>query len=142
MQMLAQLVERPGEDVHGLVLASDDPSASLDEGGATDAIDARARASYTARLVAIDEELAEAERDQDRAREERLHREKDALTRELARAFGLGGRARAAGASERARVNVQRRLKDAIARIAEADPVLGAFLGKAVRTGTYCRFFV
>ncbi len=142
MQMLAQLVERPGEDVHVLVLASDDPSASLDEGGATDAIDARARASYKARLVAIDEELAEAERDQDRAREERLHREKDALTRELARAFGLGGRARAAGASERARVNVQRRLKDAIARIAEADPVLGAFLGKAVRTGTYCRFFV
>ena len=50
--------------------------------------------------------------------------------------------AMAAGASERARVNVQRRLKDAIARIAEADPVLGAFLGKAVRTGTYCRFFV
>lgn len=126
-----------------LVLASDDPSASLDGGsGAGDALDARARAAYKSRLDAIVEELDSAERDRDLAREERLSREREALTRELSRAFGLGGRGRAAGASERARVNVQRRIKDAIARIEAADAELGAFLTKAVRTGTYCRFFV
>jgi hypothetical protein len=37
-------------------------------------------------------------------------------------------------------VNVQRRLKDAIARIGECDAELGNYLEKAVVTGTYCRF--
>jgi hypothetical protein len=37
-------------------------------------------------------------------------------------------------------VNVQRRLKDAIARISESDGELGRYLEKAVVTGTYCRF--
>ena len=63
------------------------------------------------------------------------------LEGELARAVGLGGRARpAASATERARVNTQRRLKDALARIAEADAELGARLTAAVHTGTYCCF--
>jgi hypothetical protein len=39
---------------------------------------------------------------------------------------------------ERARVNVQRRLKDAIRRIGEQDPGLGRYLEATVRTGTYC----
>jgi hypothetical protein len=39
---------------------------------------------------------------------------------------------------ERARTNVQRRLKDAIRRIAEHDASLGRYLHATVRTGTYC----
>jgi len=35
---------------------------------------------------------------------------------------------------------VQRRLKEAIGRIAELDPALGRYLEQAVRTGTYCCF--
>jgi hypothetical protein len=54
---------------------------------------------------------------------------------------GLGGRSRAAAsATERARVNAQRRLKDAIARISDVDAALGARVGAAVHTGTYCCF--
>ena len=81
--------------------------------------------------------------DGDIGRLEKVRHERDALSSELERAFGLGGRARASGsASERARVNVQRRLKDAIGRIAEHDSAMGRFFDKAVSTGTYCRFFV
>jgi len=52
---------------------------------------------------------------------------------------GLHGRVRPnASASERARVNVQRRLKEAVGRIADADPALGAHLAAALHTGTFC----
>jgi hypothetical protein len=37
-------------------------------------------------------------------------------------------------------VNVQRRLKDAVSKIAEADAALGRRFAAAVRTGTYCSF--
>jgi hypothetical protein len=46
----------------------------------------------------------------------------------------------AGSVTERARINVQRRLKDAIRRIAQGDATLGAYLAKAIRTGTYCCF--
>ena len=45
-----------------------------------------------------------------------------------------------AAIAERARVNVQRRLKDAIRRIGELDPQLGEYLGWTVRTGTFCSY--
>jgi hypothetical protein len=35
---------------------------------------------------------------------------------------------------------VQRRIKDAIQRIAEQDSELGAWLQRVVRTGNYCSF--
>ncbi len=61
------------------------------------------------------------------------------LAEQLASAVGLGGRDRKAASNvERARVNVQRRLKDAIRRIAEHDAALGRYLDATVRTGTYC----
>ncbi|HEX6244217.1 MAG TPA: hypothetical protein VFZ61_25045, partial [Polyangiales bacterium] len=61
------------------------------------------------------------------------------LGEELARAVGLGGRdRRAASDVERVRINVQRRLKDAIERIGAAEPSLGRYLAAAVKTGTSC----
>jgi hypothetical protein len=41
---------------------------------------------------------------------------------------------------ERARINVQRRLKDAIASIGAFEPELGRYLGATVKTGSYCSF--
>src|SRR6185295_9754677 len=94
-----------------------------------------------ARLKDLQELVAEAESNGDTGRLDALSRERAALERELARALGLGGRTRQAGSTtERARVNVQRRLKDALERVAEANPELGAWLVRSVRTGTYCSF--
>jgi hypothetical protein len=130
MQLLARLVERPGEEIHVLSLASDE-GVSLQETSAGEHLDEEARKAYRRRLAELETKEQTAT----------VKRERAALEQELARAIGLGGRARRAGsATERARVNVQRRLRDAIARIAEVDAVLGKLLGNAVRTGTYCSY--
>jgi hypothetical protein len=140
IQLLARLVERAGEEVHVLALASED-GTSAPESDTGELLDEAARKAYRARLSAIADELAAAERAGAAARDAKLERERDALVTELTRAAGLGGRSRRGGsATERARINVQRRLKDAIVRIAEADAELGAYVESAVRTGTFCSF--
>jgi hypothetical protein len=104
-------------------------------------LDHRARTAYRHRLAEIDGQLAAAEAAGDAESTRRLSLEKRALAGELARATGLSGRARLAGsATERARINVQRRLKVAIGRVGAVDPELGRFLSRAVCTGTYCCF--
>ena len=68
-----------------------------------------------------------------------MDREALRRTAELGRAVGLGGRARRSGsAAERARSAVQRRIKNALGRIDEADPELGAALARRIRTGNFC----
>jgi hypothetical protein len=71
----------------------------------------------------------------------RLQNERQALAGELRRATGLAGRPRRTSAeAERARVNVTRTLRAAIARIARAAPIAGAHLDSSVRTGVVCRY--
>jgi tetratricopeptide (TPR) repeat protein len=104
-------------------------------------IDQQARAAYRRRLTALDEDLAEAEQWNDTERASRLRAEKDFLVHELAAAAGLGGRPRRLGAeSERARLNVTRAIRSAIARIRDRAPAAAAHLGQAVRTGTRCSY--
>jgi hypothetical protein len=139
-QLLARLIERPGEEIHVLALASDE-GAAAPESTAGEQLDDAARRQYRRRLTDLADELADAEARGDARRATAIERERDALVRELARATGLGGKSRAAASTtERARVNVQKRLKDAIARVIEVDAELGRFLDGAVRTGTYCCF--
>jgi tetratricopeptide (TPR) repeat protein len=141
MQLLARLVERPDEEIHVLALASGDETTSVPESSAGEVLDERARRAYRQRLADLEEALSEAESRANAPRAAKLQREKEAILAELARAVGLGGRARQAGsATERARVNVQRRVKDAVARIAEANEDLGRFFERTVRTGTFCCF--
>jgi hypothetical protein len=54
---------------------------------------------------------------------------------------GLDGRDRPTGSgAERARVNVTRSLKRAVAAIAERVPDLGAHLERSLRTGRFCSY--
>jgi non-specific serine/threonine protein kinase len=102
-------------------------------------LDERAKQAYRRRVEELEDELSEGERMGDRGRTGRAREELEALAEQLASAVGLGGRDRKAASNvERARVNVQRRLKDAIRRIAEHDAALGRYLDATVRTGTYC----
>jgi len=140
VQLLAKLVGAPGERVHALALAADGESF-VPESDAGEALDQKAVAAYRARLSRIDEELAAAEERADAGWVRRHRGERELLVAEIARAVGLGGRLRKAGsATERARVNVTRRLKDAIGRIADASPPIGRHLERVIRTGTYCSY--
>jgi tetratricopeptide (TPR) repeat protein len=137
--MLARLLARPGEEVHVFDLMGIDHP--IDAGDAGEVLDDEAKQSYRRRLSRLDAELREAEDAGDADRRERILEERDALARELSRGVGLSGRARRSGAAaERARVNVQRRLKDALRKIAEVDPELGARLEAAVTTGLFCSY--
>ena len=112
-----------------------------DLGDAGELLDARARAAYRARLGELAAELEEAERCNDPGRAAKATAERDFLVRELARAVGLGGRdRRAASHAERARLNVTRAIRAAVANLARANPALGAHLAAMIRTGRYCSY--
>jgi tetratricopeptide (TPR) repeat protein len=137
VQYLAYLVEQPGRQVHVLELAGVEGQAS----DAGPVLDPEAKQAYRRRLDDLAEEVAEAERFGDSARVRRAEEEIDALAEQLAGAVGLGGRDRRAASNvERTRINVQRRLKDVVERVAAANPALGRYLGAAVKTGTYCAY--
>ncbi len=134
---LSTLVASPGCEIHVLALLGVEHRTS--DGGPV--IDMRARAEYRERLAALDHEVAEAEKFGDAERANRGRAEVEALGAELARAVGIFGRERRAGSEvERARINVQRRIKDAIDSIERSDSALARYLRATVATGTFCCF--
>jgi hypothetical protein len=135
-EYLAALVAAPHREIHVSDLVGDE-----DRGDAGEVLDAKARTSYRQRAEELRAELDEARARNDLGRLERLTVELDAVTDELLAGTGLGGRARKAGSRvDRARVNVQRRIKDAIRRFGGEDQALGRYLEATIRTGTFCSF--
>ena len=95
-------------------------------GDAGEMLDEQAKAAYRRRLSELREELEEAKARGNVERAEQVEQEIEALTRELSRAVGLGGRnRRAASASERARQSVTKSIKAVVERIAQSDAALG-----------------
>ena len=118
LQYLAELVSRSGQELHVTQLAE----LGETPGDAGTVLDERAKRQYKERLEALRDQLEEARGFGDTRREERAQSEIDAIAEQLARAVGLGGRDRKLGSQvERVRINVQRRLRDAIQRIEEYD---------------------
>lgn len=138
LELLDQLVSQPGKELHVLDLVGASRDVASDSGPA---LDDKARDEYRRRVADLKEELEEAESLADLGRADTLRGELEFITRELSRAYGLGGRKRRSGsAAERARVNVRRRLKDAIERIGEQLPDAGTYLANTIKTGTYCKY--
>jgi tetratricopeptide (TPR) repeat protein len=148
LRYLAELLAAPGVERHALDLVDRLEGVAADGGvdrralgDAGPLLDSRARAAYRQRIEAlrsdVDDALAAGRLEQ----AERLQGELDQLVAQLAQAFGLGGRERrASSAPERARLNVTRALRSAIARLVEAVPGAGEVLDRRVRTGLYCAY--
>ena len=140
VRTLASLLRAAGREVHVLDIDGLD-SSEVDRGDAGELLDETARRQYRERLRDLEAGIEEARDRNDLGRSERLQAELDFLRQELSRAVGLGGRLRRAGSStERARVNVQRRLRDVVRRVSDQDATLGAHLRRRLRTGTFCSF--
>lgn len=136
MGFLARLLAEPQREVHALDFGDDAVENDLGP-----AIDVRARDQYRERIEDLRETIADAETHGQPARAERARRELEALSSELSRAFGLGGRARASGSSaERARMRVTVAIKRALAAIEKVHPRAAAHLKRAVRTGVVCAY--
>jgi non-specific serine/threonine protein kinase len=109
------------------------------EGHVGEVLDAQARAQYRARLLELDEAIADADRCNDPHRASRARDERTFLLAELGAAVGLAGRPRLAlDPAERGRKAVAWRVRDAINHIEAAHPALGRHLRHAVRTGSFC----
>ncbi len=138
MQFIAALVTQPRQDIHVLDLTA--PAArQLDSCAGGEQIDAAAQQAYKERIRTLRQELARAEEWNDTARADVVRTEMDALIAELSRGLGLGGKSRGFGSNaERARVNVQRRIRDAIRRVQAHDMALARHLDRSIRTGMHC----
>ena len=141
LEILAQLVNNPGRSFHVLSLGAAEPGEVIDTGDAGELLDEDARQAYRRRIAELGQELEEAAAWADAARRDRLRAEREFLQEELARAVGLGGRARRAGAAvERARSNVQKRLRAVIRKLAETAPALAHHLDSEIKTGTHVTY--
>jgi hypothetical protein len=102
-------------------------------------LDARAKLAYRDRVTELRQEVHDATACHDPERAARAEAELEFCQRELARSLGLGGRGRLVGSvPERARLNVTRSIGRALARISVHHPVLGNYLRRTVKTGTFC----
>jgi tetratricopeptide (TPR) repeat protein len=149
LRYLAELVAHPGAERHALDLVDivegvPTGGTGVDRRGLGDAgalLDAEARAAYRHRVAELRDAVEDALAVEDDDLAAKMQAELDALVAELARAFGLGGRDRkAASVAEKARVNVTRALRAAVAKLAEALPEPGAVLDRRVRTGLFCAY--
>lgn len=139
MTHLAVLLANPRQEILAAELAAglSALSAAGEGGSAHPVLDQAAITEYRSRLKRLDAELDQREPEDEKARAER-----DWLVAQLASATGLGGRIRSfPDQDERARVAVGKAVRRALARIAEADPVLGDHLRQTVHTGVRCSYW-
>jgi hypothetical protein len=159
LRYLAQLLGSPGREFLALELMTAgvgsgsertaprvrgqrrEPGLRLSSGRTGEILDPKAKEAYRRRLEELQDELEEAEGGGDRERIARARGELDFVARELASAVGLGGRDRRAPSDvERARVNVTKAIKAAMARIGKHSPALAQHLASTIRTGTFCSY--
>ena len=135
---IAHLVRRPGADLHVLDLVQ----SGVRSDPAGEVLDRTALSAYRQRLATLSDEREDAESRSDDAKLRTLDEEHDALLAELRHGTGLGGRARefANHPAERARKAVTARIRDAVRRVGEAHPELGAHLDRELVTGVRCRY--
>jgi len=137
MLHLAVLIGNPRQEIAAADLVAGVASLA---GSVQQVLDAEAIASYRSRLRRLDAELDTLTpgSDEDRA----AGGEREWLVAQMASAAGLSGRTRSfPDGGERARVAVGKAIRRAIARITDADAVIGEHLRQAVRTGARCSYW-
>jgi predicted ATPase/class 3 adenylate cyclase len=143
LRYLSRLLAEPGREVHTSDLASQQRGGGVPPGSGSggEVLDDTARRAYQTRLAELDAERAEATEWNDPERLGRAEAEIDALTEQLAGAYGLGGRSRTmADPTERVRKAVTNRIRDSLDRIAQEHRALGRHLTNSVHTGTFCSY--
>jgi hypothetical protein len=141
---LAVLIGNPRQEIRALDLVAGLAALSgavSDLGTAYPVLDHDAISEYKNRLKRLEAEIDQLEV-ADPVRAANARDERDWLTAQLAGAAGFGWRTRSfPDEPERARVAVGKAIRRALARVTEADPVIGAHLSQAVRTGVRCSYW-
>src|SRR3984893_9361562 len=136
--------EDNSQSAQGLPRAEDLEKAGIHIGSLGDAgemLDERAKVAYRRRLSELREEFETAKELGNFEGADQAEGEIDAVTKDLSRAVGLGGRnRRAASASERARQTITHSIKAVLDRIAQSDAALADILLRCIKTGTFCSY--
>ena len=104
-------------------------------------LDDKARKMYQQKILELQNDMHIAEQNCDYSQVERLQEEYDQLIAYLSKSLGLKGKSRETGSTvEKARSAITWRIRNAIARIEQYHPPLGAHLANAVKTGTLCSY--
>ena len=136
---LRELVARPHQPVPALSLIGATSRAPLPSADTGPVLDQQALGQYRRRLAELDDEIDAAAMRGDTKRQAQRTAERDQLIGELKRATGLGGRPRRSGSpTEKARLNVTRTIRHAIAELASRAPELAAHLDQSIVTGVSC----
>lgn len=148
MAHLAVLIANPRQEIQAANLVAGLAGLSgavADVGSAHPVLDHKAIAGYRNRLKRLDAEIGELEPGDDPGRASLLGRaqaERDWLVAQLSSSAGFAGRTRSfADQPERARVAVGKAIRRALARITEADAVIGEHLRQTVHTGVRCSYW-
>jgi hypothetical protein len=147
LRYLAFLLGSPATEVHVLELAraaagtADERTRRSSFTTEEPVLDATAKEVYRRRLEDLGQELQQARDWGDLERAAQIQAEVDAVTEELARAAGLGGRDRTLPSpTERARVSVTKAIRAAIKAIGRQSPELATHLSASVHTGRFCSY--
>lgn len=138
---LARLITQPGRELHAVDLASDGRTTVRRDRTMLAPLDPEARRAYAERIFDLEASIDDADADGDIARASAAREEIEWIRREIAAAYGLGGRERPGPTpAERARQSVTKAIRVAIGRIEVEDPELAQHLDRSVRTGTFCSY--
>ncbi|MGO8956672.1 MAG: hypothetical protein ACLQFR_04780 [Streptosporangiaceae bacterium] len=144
MLHLAVLIASPRQEIPAtdLVAGMAVLSSAARGGSPHPLLDHAAIAEYRSRVKQLDAQIGELESGSHSDQAARARAERDWLLAQLANAAGLGGRARTfSDEGERARVAVGKAIRRALARVTEADAVIGAHLRQTVHTGMRCSYW-
>jgi hypothetical protein len=138
---IARLLSSPERELHVLELVGVPKAGVHRPAPGAEVLDAEARHAYRARIVELEEEIAEAGSRNDTERAARAREESAFLVDELSAALGLGGRPRRTSDEiERARKAVGWRIRDTLKRIESEHPDLGRHLRASLKTGVLCSY--
>jgi tetratricopeptide (TPR) repeat protein len=141
MRHIASLVQRPDAEFAATDLAASPGECEIRPSRIEPALDERALREIRRRLAELEAELDAADQSGDAERSRRATLERDGLVASLRRDTGLGGRPRRlTDEAERARARVTKAIRRALARLGEADPVLGRTMQRSIRTGYSCSY--
>ena len=146
MVHLAVLIANPRHEIQAADLVAGLAGLSgtgADVATAQRVLDPEAIAEYRNRLRQLDTELNETGTGElEPGRTSQARAERDWLVAQLSSAAGFGGRTRAfPDQPERARVAVGKAIRRALARITDADAVIGEHLRQTVHTGVRCSYW-
>jgi len=143
MSYVRQLLQNPGQDTHAAVmreLGVDDGDTPL-LGSAGDVLDGQALKEYREHLKDLEEEIREAESNHDIGKTQQLKEELEAITAEIGRATGLGGRNRkAADDRERARQAVSVAIHRALKAVKKEHEPLWQHLHNSLKIGEFLSY--